>query len=249
MEYAALEAAQMEMPEESEEYSAVHAMLVALTAEQAALQDLVLVMQAKTLPDAAVQLSVLSDAVAEICVPDLGSLLQSGDLAYDLDRFRRVLVGLTPVVVGTAGLDQDPGDQPGIGTDFVRSERSVDRLMTDNESAPVRSVPGVLPLCGAYQALNELRIDIDQHIISMSSDVSCRGGLWLELELVLTKLDSVVDRLAKTRATHMAELRAKAKVLTTLLQSDDTGQGAIIQGSKAARLALSLAEDAAGLAG
>ena len=113
----------MEMREGSEEYSAAHAGLVALTDEQTALQDLALVMEPRTLSDAAVQLSVLTDAVTEICVPDLQSLLQSGDLANDLARFRKALAAITLAVTTAAGLGQDKEKPAAAEADAPKSEQ------------------------------------------------------------------------------------------------------------------------------
>jgi hypothetical protein len=120
--------------------------------------------------------------------------------------------------------------------------------VAEDGATPDGGTSEVLPLCGAFHALNDLRIDIDRRITSLFDD-ACRNVLWPELEPVLEKLDDVVDRLAKTQATHMAELQAKARVLATLLRFDDAGRSSVIHGDRAARLALSLAEDTASLAG
>jgi hypothetical protein len=246
LEYGTLEEAQMAMPEGSEEYSAAHARLVALTDEQTALQDLALVMQPKTLSDAAVQLGILTDAVTEICVPDLGSLLQSGDLANELAKLRRVLAGITPVVAAVAGLDQKQG-RPPEATSYISGPGQLsDEPAQDSGAAPDRGGSEVLSLCSAYHALNELRADIDERIMAQPSDTSCCDELWPELGPVLARLDNVVKRLAKTRAIHMIELHAKAVVLATLLRSDDTGRDSVIPSDKAVALALSLAEDVIG---
>lgn len=248
-EYSTLEQAQMAMPEGFEEYNDAHVRLVALVEEQTALQDLALVMQPRTLSDAAVQLAILSDAVTEICVPDLSSLLQSGDLANELARFRRVLVGVVPVVAAVTGLDQNQGRSPEADAGIPASEQPSGELAEADRDIQDDNGSAVLSLCGAYHALHELRADIDERIMSQPSDDASRNELSLELEPMLTRLGDVVDRLAKIRVTHMAELHAKAVVLATLLRSDDAGHGPVISNGKTARLALSLAEDVISFSG
>jgi hypothetical protein len=112
IEFAALEEAQMAMPEGSEQYCRAHTKLVILLDEQTALQELALAMPARTLTDAAVQLGILFGALADIADADLGSQLQSGDLAQDLAKFERALAGITQVVADAAGLRLDEVAEP-----------------------------------------------------------------------------------------------------------------------------------------
>lgn len=112
IEFAALEEAQMAMPEGSEQYCRAHAKLVILLDEQTALQELALAMPARTLIDAAVQLGILFGALADIGDADLGSQLQSGDLAQDLAKFERALAGITLVVADAAGVRLDEVSEP-----------------------------------------------------------------------------------------------------------------------------------------
>jgi hypothetical protein len=249
LEYNALEEAQAAMPEGSEEYSAAHARLVALTDEETALQDLALVLQPQTLSDAAVQLGALTDAVTEICVPDLKSLLQSGDLANALTRFRMVLAGVAPVVAGVADVDQKEWQPAVAESNTSGSEPASGEPAHHSKAARDQSGSEVLSLCRAYQVLSELRARIDECAMFDPCDKSSCVELWSELESVLTRLGDVVSRLAKARAIGRAELYAKAVVLATLLRYDDTGIHSGFPNDKSMALALSLADDVIGFPG
>ena len=102
-------------------------------------------------------------------------------------------------------------------------------------------------LYDALWALNDQRIDIDRRITVLPPDDFSSDTLWRELELVLVKLREVVSQLAKTPATHIPELRAKAEVLATLLRSNDTNGGPVIPKDEIWALALSLTTDVAEL--
>jgi hypothetical protein len=104
-------------------------------------------------------------------------------------------------------------------------------------------------LCDTFWALNDQRIDLDRRITVLPPYDFSNDILWRELELVLVKLREVVSQLAKTPATHIPELRAKAEVLVTLLRSNDTNGGPVIPKDEIWALALSLATDVAGLSG
>jgi hypothetical protein len=116
IKYARVEEAQSRMPEGSKQYCAAHARLVHLMSEQTALQDLALAMQARSLTDAAVQLCILFDALAEVCFCDLASQAQSGHLGHDLEKFRRVLAGVTLAVADAAGLELQEVGEPDLMT-------------------------------------------------------------------------------------------------------------------------------------
>ena len=92
------------------------------------------------------------------------------------------------------------------------------------------------------------RLDIDQRLTALPADAVARDMLWDELEAVMAKLGGTVDRLAASPARKMAEIRAKANVLATLLRPGDAG-GPLIPERSTTALALSLINDLAGLPG
>jgi hypothetical protein len=107
------------------------------------------------------------------------------------------------------------------------------------------SVSGALLLSDTYRTLNGQRINIDRRIAALAPDDPTRGILWQELESLLTKLHEIVNDLARSPATHLLELQAKADVLATLLRPGETGGGPVISEDERAALALSLTDDMA----
>jgi hypothetical protein len=107
------------------------------------------------------------------------------------------------------------------------------------------NMTGALSLREIYRALNGQRNDIDQHIAALAPDDPAQSILWQELESLLTKLRDVVSDLARSAATHLLELQAKADVLATLLRPGETGGGQVIPEDEKAALALSLTDDVA----
>jgi hypothetical protein len=104
-------------------------------------------------------------------------------------------------------------------------------------------VTGILLPSDTYRTLNGRRTDIDWRIATLAPDDPTRGILWQELELLLTKLRKTVSDLARSPATHLLELQAKAVVLATLLQPGETGGGPVISEDERTALALSLTDD------
>jgi hypothetical protein len=94
--------------------------------------------------------------------------------------------------------------------------------------------------------LDGRRIDLDRHITSLAEDDPARDILWQELEAVLAQFGQVVNALAKSHATRLPEIRAKADMLAALLRSTDHS-GPIISDDERSELALSLTEDIARL--
>ncbi|MDR3533126.1 MAG: hypothetical protein P4L90_21520 [Rhodopila sp.] len=121
--------------------------------------------------------------------------------------------------------------------------------METDGAATDHGTPLELPLWDAYRALNDQRIDIDRRMTALPPDDPGRDILWQGLEPVLANLRDVVGQLARTPATQIPELRAKAAVLATLLRSDDPDGGPVIPEPERSALALSLTDDIARLAG
>lgn len=120
-------------------------------------------------------------------------------------------------------------------------------LMGIDKHASDLGTPIELPFAEAYRLLDDKRIDIDRHIASLSLQDPARDILWQELELLLTKMRDVVMNLAKSQATQLSDLRAKAKVLAALLRAGEPGGGPLIPEHERSALALSLTEDIARL--
>ena len=112
-----------------------------------------------------------------------------------------------------------------------------------NATASGRGAAGASLLPEAYRILNKQRIDIDQRITALPPDDPARIILWQELESLLVRLRQVVSDLAKSPATHLLEMQAKAAVLATLLQPDETDGGPILPEEEKSALALSLTDD------
>lgn len=100
-----------------------------------------------------------------------------------------------------------------------------------------------------YRILNNQRIDIDRRMMMMAPNDPARDILWQVLEPVLAEMRETVGLLAKTPATRLFEIRAKADVLATLLRSGDDRAGPVIPEDERSALALSLVEDIARLSG
>jgi hypothetical protein len=111
-----------------------------------------------------------------------------------------------------------------------------------------KSRSGVLLLCEDFAKMNDLRLDIDRRMMALPSYDLERDQLWEELEAVLAQVSEVVGQLTLISASDMAELRAKAGVLTTLRQSGDAVGGPILPEEERA-LALSLAQNTVELPG
>jgi len=103
--YASVERLQSTLAEESTQYQAAHTKLLCLLCEQIALEDLVLVMQPRTLTDAAVQLGIIFEELSEICAPDLEDRQQSDDMARELMKLRKALARITAIVADAAGVE------------------------------------------------------------------------------------------------------------------------------------------------
>ena len=109
-----------------------------------------------------------------------------------------------------------------------------------------QSTSDVLELCDQYRALNDLRIDIDRRLMALPEADHGRDILWQELEDVLARLSGLAAQLAATSSTRPAAVRAKAVVLALMLRAAESDPATI--GPETAALALSLADEVAGLA-
>ena len=101
----------------------------------------------------------------------------------------------------------------------------------------------VLQLCDVYRQLNDRRLDIDQRIMALPPDDPGRDTLWHDLETNLTELREVISQLAMAPAADVAQVRAKATVLATLLRSRDPDGKVVTPDDNSAALALALADD------
>jgi hypothetical protein len=94
------------------------------------------------------------------------------------------------------------------------------------------SMPRVSELSSAYHTSNDERIDLDRRISELpNDDIAGRDMLLVEMHSVVSHLIDTERQLAATRATDLAELRAKAEVIITANRDNISA------------LALSLAED------
>ncbi|HBK08805.1 MAG TPA: hypothetical protein DDZ81_23610 [Acetobacteraceae bacterium] len=110
-------------------------------------------------------------------------------------------------------------------------------------------IPVGLPLPEAFRLLNDQRTDLDRRLASIPAGDPVREVLWLELEPVLTKMREVVSNLAKSPATCLPEVQAKAAVLASLIRPEQEDGGAIMPEMEKFALTLSLTDDIARLAG
>jgi hypothetical protein len=93
-------------------------------------------------------------------------------------------------------------------------------------------MPRVSELSSAYHTFNDERIDLDRRISELpDNDISARDMLLVEMDSVVSLLIDTERKLAATRATDLAGLRAKAEVIIMAHREDTSA------------LALSLAED------
>jgi hypothetical protein len=113
------------------------------------------------------------------------------------------------------------------------------------EVASDQGKPAEPRLAEAYRQLDDKRMDIDRRMTALAPGDPRRDILWQELEPVITLLRQVVSNLAKSPATQLPELRAKADVLASLLRGEG---GAILPEDEKSALALSLTQDIARLA-
>ena len=121
--------------------------------------------------------------------------------------------------------------------------------METDGTASDQSLNVEMSLPDGYRILNNQRIDIDRRMMMLAPNDPARDILWQDLERVLVKLRETVGRLAKSPATRLPEIRAKADVLATLLRSGDDSAGPVIPEDERSGLALSLVEDIARLWG
>jgi hypothetical protein len=130
-----------------------------------------------------------------------------------------------------------------INLDEAESKRPSHREFTVVPSLTPPPSDKVLELCDAFHRLNALRLEIDRSIAALPPDDPGRDRLWEELEANLASLGDVVDQLARAPVTDLMQVRAKATVLSALLQSPDPDGTAGIPDDKRAALSLALAED------
>jgi hypothetical protein len=116
-------------------------------------------------------------------------------------------------------------------------------------SNSARKTPDVIALCAAHSQSNHLLSDIDRRITALPPDDPALDILWQELEAALSSQREVVSSLTNTRATDVAQLRAKAAVLAALLRSGDAGGYPVVPERTVMALALSLTDDFAGWSG
>ena len=121
--------------------------------------------------------------------------------------------------------------------------------METDGTASNQGLNAEMSLPDGYRILNNQRIDIDRRMTMLAPDDPARDILWQDLEPVLARMRETVGRLAKSPATQMLEIRAKANVLAMLLRSGDDGAGPVIPEDERSALALSLVEDIAQLPG
>lgn len=109
--------------------------------------------------------------------------------------------------------------------------------------------PETAALYSTWRKLHEQRLDLDRRTIALGLDSSGGDLLWQKLEDVLSKLRDTTAQLAKTSATQLIDIRAKAEVLVMVLSADDGGDAQIVPDDTIRALALSLAKDVASLSG
>lgn len=110
-------------------------------------------------------------------------------------------------------------------------------------------IPAGAPLPETFRLLNEQRVDIDRRLAGIPVGNPGREFLWLELEPILAKIREVVGDLAKSPATGLPDVQAKAAVLASLIRPEHENGGPIVPEMDKFALTLSLTEDIARLAG
>ncbi len=117
-----------------------------------------------------------------------------------------------------------------------------------NEREFRHSVPVDVPLPEIFRVLNEQRLDIDRRLAGIPAGNPARESLWLELDPILAKIREVVGDLAKSPATSLPDVQAKAAVLASLIRPEQENGGPIIPELDKLALTLSLTDDIAQLA-
>jgi hypothetical protein len=107
--------------------------------------------------------------------------------------------------------------------------------------------PDVQELCDQYRALDQRRLELDQHITASPEGDQNREALWQEQEAVLRQLHGLTTQLTAMPAMDSDNLRNKADVLARLLRASGIDTAAIDPPVLA--LALSVADDVARLLG
>jgi hypothetical protein len=103
----------------------------------------------------------------------------------------------------------------------------------------------VQELCDQYRALDQRRLELDQHITASPKGDQDREALWQEQEVVLRELRGLTMQLSALPAINPGGLRSKADVLARLLRASGIDTAAIDPPVMA--LALSVAGDVARL--
>jgi hypothetical protein len=101
------------------------------------------------------------------------------------------------------------------------------------------------PPAEAFHILNRRRLDIDRHLTGLATNDPARDVSWLELTDVLSGLHEAVRDLANMPAVNLGDLKTKAAILATLLQSEVGDQ--VIAEAERIMLALSVTDDIARL--
>lgn len=114
---------------------------------------------------------------------------------------------------------------------------------------PRSGIPTGAPLPETFRLLNDQRVDIDRRLAGIPAGNPAREFLWLELEPVLEKIREVVSDLAKSPASGLTAIQAKAAVLASLIRPEQENGGPIIPEMEKLALTLSLTDDIARLAG
>jgi hypothetical protein len=118
-------------------------------------------------------------------------------------------------------------------------------MESGKQDRPKTIALNVIHLCDRYQRLNKRRLELDQRIMALPSGSPECDPLWQELDVALTEVNTLVAQLATMPAADQAGLRAKAAVLALLLRAPAANAATL--GSETMALALSVADDVAGL--
>ena len=115
--------------------------------------------------------------------------------------------------------------------------------MFGGKSAFVQGTSAILMLCEKFRDLNNRRSELDDRVTAATN--ASRDEHWLELEAALADINELIARVAEAQAADIAELRAKAEVLASLLKSNTSNDGFATEQNLTSKLALSLANDIA----
>jgi hypothetical protein len=85
----------------------------------------------------------------------------------------------------------------------------------------------VQELCDQYRALDQRRLELDQHITASPKGDQDREALWQEQEAVLRELRGLTMQLSALPAINPGGLRGKADVLARLLRASGIDTAAI----------------------